>query len=375
MVSPQPMKILSIITTFTAGGAEVLVSNLSGAFAARGHESRVVALCPAALVGNDPKTEAEQREKIAAQGGSTGILSEGDRRNLIGGAIAMRRLIRAERPDVIHAHTIRAILLLALAGVSVPVVATHHNSRLSFPPLLFRLLGKTVDAYVGISDECCSLLGSQTGSEIVKIVNATGPGFLAERPRAAMRRPTELLAVGALTNQKNYPMMVEAAALAHGKCPEHPFRLRVAGNGAIRESLRQQIDLLGAGDFVELLGDCNNVAELMREADVFVNASHYEGMPIAMLEALQSALPVVATDVAGTRELVHDGQNGILVAPDDAPLFAEAICRMLDSAGDYAGMSAAALEEGRKYRLDYCAEAHLELYERLARARKAAENA
>ncbi|AKH42843.1 glycosyltransferase involved in cell wall biosynthesis [Altererythrobacter atlanticus] len=362
------MKIVSLITTFTSGGAEVLVSNLSGAFSAAGHDSLVVALCPASIVGNDTRTETEQRARIEAAGGRTGILSTGDRRNLIGGAIAMRRLLRREKPDVIHAHTIRAILLLALAGVSVPVVATHHNSRLSFPPMLFRLLGKTVSAYVGISDECCDLLASKTGTEIVKIVNATGPGFLADGPRKTMGSPAELLAVGALTDQKNYPMMIEAAAMARAKCPDRPFRLRVAGNGAIRAALQEKIDSLGAGQVVTLLGDCNNVAELMREADIFVNASHYEGMPIAMLEALQSALPVVATNVAGTRELVRDGENGILAKPGDAAIFADAICRMLSSPQDYAKMSAAALEEGRKYRLDYCAGAHLQLYERLAKA-------
>jgi glycosyltransferase involved in cell wall biosynthesis len=359
------MKILSIITTFTAGGAEVLASNLSSAFASSGHQSHVLALCPARLVGNSEQTEAELRTKVAQGGGTTGVLTNRDRRNLIAGVAAMRAVLRTEQPHVVHAHTVRALLLLKIAGASGPIVATHHNSRLSFPPLVFRLLGRKVSAYVGISDECCRLLATKSQTEVVRIVNATGPGFLAAEPRIRLRQPAELLAVGALTSQKNYHMMIEAAVLARARCPKRPFTLRIAGGGAALQALQAQIDSLGAHSFVKLLGDCNDIADRMRSADIFVNTSHYEGMPIAMLEALQSGLPVVATDVAGTRELVRHEDNGILVPPGDCRLFASALCSILEAPQSYPRMSSAALAEGRKYQLDHCAQAHLQLYERL----------
>lgn len=75
------MHILSIITSFTAGGAEVLVSNLSGAFVGAGHRSTVVALSSAAAIGNDADTEQAQRAKIAAEGGNARLLGISDRRN------------------------------------------------------------------------------------------------------------------------------------------------------------------------------------------------------------------------------------------------------------------------------------------------------
>lgn len=366
-LASEAMKILSIITTFTAGGAEVLVSNLSSAFVSRGHQSHVLALCPASIVGNSVETEAEQRAKISRGGASTEILISRGRRNLVAGVAALRRVLRKERPDVVHAHTVRALVFLKLAAASGPIVATHHNSRLSFPPMLLRLLGRTVSAYVGISDECCRLLEKESGRQIVKIVNATGPGFLADSPRTKLPRPAELLAVGALTDQKNYPMMIKAAALARQRCPERPFKLRIAGGGAALESLQALIASLGAGSVVELLGNCNDIPDRMRSADLFVNTSHYEGMPIAMLEALQAGLPVIATDVAGTCELIRHGDNGILVPPDDADLFANALCGILQAPDGYARMSEAAQAEGRKYQLEYCAQAHLQLYESLTR--------
>ncbi|BBC72704.1 glycosyl transferase [Altererythrobacter sp. B11] len=360
------MKILSIITTFTTGGAEMLVSNLSSMFVAAGHRSHVLALCPAASVGNATASEASQRARVAAGGGTTGVLPVQDRRDLIAGVRVLRAVLQTEQPDLIHAHTVRALLMLRFAGAGVPIVATHHNSRLSFPPILFRLLAPLVSAYVAISDDCQQLLASAGAGRIVKIVNATGPGFLADGPRQTSRRPATILAVGALTDQKNYPMMIEAAALARLHCSGDLFSLHIAGGGAARAALQARIDRLHANRFVKLLGACDDIDRRLQSADLFVNTSHYEGLPIAMLEALQSGLPVLATDVAGTRELICHGENGMLVAPGDARLFAETLCRMLALRPDaYARMSAAALDTGRRYRIEDCALAHLDLYERL----------
>lgn len=361
------MRIVSILTSFTAGGAEVLVSNLSGAFAGWGHCSTVVALSAASAIGNDPDMERTMRARIEEEGGDTHILPVRSRRNVAAGARALRAFVSAARPDVVHAHTARAVVMLWLAGIRCPVVLTHHNSELSFPPILFRLFDRIVGRYVGISRECAALLAAHARGPIVTIVNAAGAGFLASAPRRAIADRPTLLAVGALTAQKNYPMLIDAAARLRGMLgDERPFRLRIAGGGALLPDLDARVAGDGLAGRVELLGNRKDVAELMREADIFVNASHYEGMPIAMLEAMQSALPIVATDVAGTRELVRDGHNGVLVTPDDAAAMAHGLATLLSKPDDYGRMSAAALDEGRRYGLDACARAHLALYDELA---------
>lgn len=360
------MRIVSIITSFTAGGAEMLVSNLSGAFVRTGHESVVVALSPAASIGNDPHMERTLVDKIAHEGGTATLLGIRDRRNLPAGIVAMRRLLRAHRPDVIHAHTARALPMLWLAGVRCPVVLTHHNSKLSFPSYAFALFDRIAGAYVAIGRDCADLLRAHVRRPIASIVNAVGAGFLAEAPRSGPASPATILAVGALTDQKNYPMLIDAAVRLRRRCgARQPFRLRIVGGGALMGELEHRIARHDAGDFIELLGSRSDVARLMGEADLFVNASHYEGMPIAMLEALQSALPVVATDVAGTRELIVHKGNGLLVRPHDPEALAAAMATLLSQPDAYRRMSAAALEKGRQYELGTCARAHLDLYGRL----------
>lgn len=364
------MRIASVITSFTAGGAEVLVSNLSGAFVREGHSSAVAALSPASAIGNDPQTERIMQEKIRAAGGSDHCLGLRDRRNIIAGALSMRRFMRSFKPDVIHAHTARAIPLLWLAGVRVPVVLTHHNSRLTFSPALFRIFDLVADTYIGISEACQQLIAAHTAKPVIKIVNATGPGFLATGRRMAPAVPASILAVGALTEQKNYGMMIDAMVRTRSYCPDaQEMRLRIAGNGALKPELQRKIRESGAEDMIELLGDRSDIPELMRKADLFVNTSHYEGMPIAVLEALQSALPVVATDVAGTRELIRSGENGTLVSQNDPDAFAKAICDALSDPKTYGHLSDGALREGSKYRLEHCTNAHLDLYRRLVSSR------
>src|SRR5690606_19367349 len=116
--------------------------------------------------------------------------------------------------------------------------------------------------------ECCRLLARESGAEVVRIVNATGPGFLASEPRTELGQPVEFLAVGALTAQKNYPLMIEAAAMARARCPDRPFTLHIAGGGPALQELQSQIDLLGAHSFVRLLGDRHDIIDRMRAADV-----------------------------------------------------------------------------------------------------------
>ncbi len=361
------MKILSILTSFTVGGAEVLVSNLSNEFVRCGHHSIVAALSPAYAIGNRPETEAEMQSRIENGGGRTVQLGLMNRKNFLAGARTMRRLLKDEQPDIVHAHTARAVPMLWLAGIQVPLVLTHHNSRLPFPPSLFRFLDLVVDTYVAISVQCGELISAASRGPIAHIANGTGPEFLATSGRARINRPAALLAVGALTEQKNYKLMIEAAVKVRKRRPDLPFVLSIAGDGKLRREASDAIEALDAQEYIKLLGDRSDVSSLMQKADLFLNSSHYEGLPVAMIEALQSALPVVATKVAGTVELVRDGENGFLVPPNDPEAFAEALHLALDcSPGTYAALSNNALKEGRKYLIGNCASQHLDMYQRLA---------
>ncbi|WP_150291992.1 glycosyltransferase family 4 protein [Sphingobium estronivorans] len=357
------MRICSIITSFTSGGAEMLVCNLAEAFAGAGHEAAVFALSDAAQVGNAAETEAMMMARVRQSGARALSLGQAHRNNWIGGALALRRALRSIRPDVIHAHTARALPLIALAMPGVPVVLTHHNSRLSFPAAAFHAFNPIVHAYVAISEQCESLLSGHARKPIHRIMNAANARFQAPEPRRKAAQHPLILAVGTISEQKDYRTLLQAARpitealAAHGRT----VRICIAGGGPMLDRLKTE----AAGEPVELLGARGDVDALMRQADLFVNCSLWEGFPIALIEAAMSGLPIVATQVAGNREMVVPGFNGELVPPSDPAALARAIVAMLADDDRYAILSAGALQTARHFSIDNCAAAHLALYDEL----------
>uniref|UniRef100_UPI0035CA336B glycosyltransferase n=1 Tax=uncultured Sphingomonas sp. TaxID=158754 RepID=UPI0035CA336B len=358
------MRICSIITSFTSGGAEVLVGNLAERFTVAGHAALVLALSDAATVGNSRQTEQEMMARMRVCGVRTRSLALQNRNDWLGGAVALRRAVTAFRPDVIHAHTVRALPIIALARLRTPVVLTHHNSRLPFPAWGFRVTDFVVDAYVAISDACAAQIRRNARRPIRKILNAASTRFRAATPRDAPAANPAILAVGTVSRQKDYETLVRAArVLATQLAPRgRRAHVSIAGAGPMLGELRAFVDREGAGDVVALLGARSDVDALMRKADIFVNTSLWEGLPIAMIEATMSGLPIVATDVAGNREMVTSGVNGTLVPPSDPAAIAEALAAMIEDSVAYAALSRESLRSADRFSIESCTQEHLSLY-------------
>ncbi len=119
----------------------------------------------------------------------------------------------------------------------------------------------------------------------------------------------------------------------------HPTaRFVFAGEGPLRSKLERLCRHLGVEGAVDLLGLRKDVPDLMRRASLFVRPSYLEGMPLTVLEAMASGLPVVATPAGGTPEILHDGLQGYLVPVGDEDKLSEAIIRVLDDPGRAAEM-------------------------------------
>jgi glycosyltransferase involved in cell wall biosynthesis len=134
------------------------------------------------------------------------------------------------------------------------------------------------------------------------------------------------LAVGRLFPQKNYPMLLRSFDAARRQAGG--LRLFIAGEGPERASLERLIRELDLGRQATLLGLRDDVPDLLRAADIFVMASHYEGLGCAAVEALAVSKPVVATRVEGLRDVVLPRQTGILVEAGDVSAFASAIVEL-----------------------------------------------
>ncbi|WP_395327339.1 glycosyltransferase [Novosphingobium sp. BL-8H] len=369
--APAPrLKVWSIVNSLTTGGAEMLVASLHANFPAQGATSTIVALCDAPTLGNSAQTEARLAQEIATNGRFVSLGLD-HRRRILAGARALRRLLRHDRPDVIHAHTARALPMIALAGYRGAVVLTHHNSRLSFSPRLFRLFDRVVTHYVAISPEVADIYRRHSRRPFTLIANAPAAAFAVSAPRQTVSSPLRILSVGAISDQKNYPLLVETARTLREQMrqrrpgqqqpdPAMP-RFRIAGGGAELAEMRALVQREGLQDVVDFLGERDDVRALLADSDVFLNTSRYEGMSVAILEAFASALPVIATDVPGNRDLVESHRNG-LVAPERAHHLAAAVLRVMDTPGLHERLSQGALATGRDYTIEAATGRHIGLY-------------
>lgn len=139
-----------------------------------------------------------------------------------------------------------------------------------------------------------------------------------------------ILSIGRHTYQKGHDMMLDMWRLT--KCRQNGWRLRIVGGGEEEEELKNRIDNLGVGDSVEMIPVTNNVERQYSEASVFILTSRWEGLPLALIEAISAGLPIVCFDCeTGPRDVVEDSYNGFLIDCFDISSFANKLDYLCDN--------------------------------------------
>ena len=176
----------------------------------------------------------------------------------------------------------------------------------------------------------------------------------------------ELISVGRLRAPKDFITLARALA----RLEPGSFRASLVGDGPDRSMIEAELEQLGLGDRVRLLGDRSDVPRLLAAADVFVCSSRSEGMPVSIIEAMAVGLPVVASAVGGVPEMVDDERTGLLVAPGAAAALADALARLIGDRTLREQMGRAGRKDAlQRYDLPPFRRAHLELYARLLEER------
>ena len=175
-----------------------------------------------------------------------------------------------------------------------------------------------------------------------------------EHPWFKEGAPPVILAVGRLTDQKAFDVLIRAFSLVNKK---HHVHLLILGEGENRSDLQSLIDQLGLEQDVNLMGFVQNPYQFMAHASIFVLPSRWEGLPTVLVEALYLGLPIVATNCpGGTGEILKDGQFGRMVPVDDPLALAEAIQGTIN-----ARRSTPAAESWQPFHLDFVADRYIKL--------------
>ena len=357
------VKVLRLFSRLNVGGPSVHVILLTAGLKDRGYETRLV-------IGQESPREGNlfdlARRKgvawMAMPGLGRAVQPWDDLRALVG----LFRLMRRYRPDIVHTHTAKAGVLgrLAARAAGVPVVVhTFHGHVLrgyfgalatAFYRALERRLASLSDVVIAVSDAVKSDLVAlgvagdakirviPLGLDLEPLTAALARGSLREEAGVARGAPLVGI-VGRLAPIKDVESFLRAAAEVVEALPA--ARFAVVGDGAERTLLEDECRRLGLAARVHFHGWRRDMAEVYGDLDVVVNCSRNEGTPVALIEALAAARPVVATRVGGTPDLLGDGRRGLLVPAGDPSALAAAILETLRSPGP----AAARAREGQAY--------------------------
>jgi glycosyltransferase involved in cell wall biosynthesis len=335
---------MRIIARMNVGGPATHVVLLNAGLDRRGYDTLLV-------TGSEGASEGSLRDLAVANGLRLALIPELGReispRSDLVTLVKLYRLMRRERPHVVHTHTAKAgfvgRIAARLAGVPVVLHTFHgHVFHGYFSPARTRLflwierLGARLSSRIitispRLRDEIAQY--GVTRSERIEVIPL---GFeldaFASQPRASgdFRRSlgipvgAKLIgAVGRLVPIKNISLLLEAAALARREAPE--LRVVLVGDGELRADLEAQAAALEMTEAVVFAGWRRDLPSVYADLDAVVISSHNEGTPASLIEAMATGCPVIATRVGGVPDLVVDGETGRLVPPGDREALAAAL--------------------------------------------------
>lgn len=318
------MRILQVIQDLAPGGAERVVLSLVRGATTAGHHTEVAAT-PGPWTGEvgvpvHPLPHLERHPE-----------------RVPGGALAVRRAIRAAEADLVHAHNPGMAVLTSLAtlrGRRPPALVSFHGVADDEYAAAARILRAAALPVVACGPGVAAALAEHGVMARATVVNGVPPAPAAADRDALLcgwgHDPSAplLVCVGRLAAQKDHATAIRALADV-----EAPAVLAIVGDGPLRHELEGVAESAGVADRVVLTGARQDARAILGAADVAVLPSRWEGLPLVALEAAAAGVPLVATAARGVRELLTDGIDALVVPPGDAPAMAAAIRRVLHDPG------------------------------------------
>lgn len=308
------MKIVQVMPDFGLAGAETMVENLSCGLAAEGCDVLVISFF-------DLHTAITER--IENRGIKIKYL--GKKRGFDPSIISkMRKIIKAYQPDVIHTHRyVLPYAFLASMGFKAKRVHTVHNiaqkeqtkvgkniNRVLFryfnvvPVALSKEIQRTIQEVYGLPD-----------NRIPVVFNGIDLSRCIVKESYARKDTFTVLHIGRFMDVKNHELLLRSFARFKGQHSD--ARLQLLGDGELKENMMQLAGQLNITDAVEFAGLQSNVYPWLHNADVFILPSKFEGMPMTLIEAMGTGLPIIASNVGGIPDMLSSQKEALLIEPKE----------------------------------------------------------
>ncbi len=351
------MKILQIMPEFALAGAEVMCENLVYELKKINAEVVVVSLYDY----HSPITNRMEQEgiKVIYLNKKSGFDISMYRK--------IRKVIKTEKPDVVHTHryVMEYVIPASLfTGIKAKIHTVHNVASKEVGSIgkklhnIFFKYCKVVP--VGLTELIQRSVATEYGISVDKV-----PYILNGMPVEVYNKKNDyssaknILHIGRFSYQKNHQGLIEAFEIIHRKYPD--IILNLVGAGELEEDIKSLVVEKKLEEVICFKGLLNDVKEEMSKADIFCLPSRYEGMPMTIIEAMASGLPVVATAVGGVCDMITDGKDGLLCKniPEE---IAETLEKVIKSAELREKLGKNAVATAKEYSSENMAKKYYELY-------------
>lgn len=331
------MKKIDIITkAMISGGAERVIAQLANYFAEQNIGCRIIT--------------TDNREVMYPLNGKIEVVvigkkSDNKEIDRILRYKKIRSIVKENKPDVVLTmpEDTGIYAILALVGTGIPVYVSERNNPWVMPNVkITRFLRKVAYPFAkGVIFQT-----EMAKSFFPKCIQRKG--VVLQNPVDAARIPESYIgerkkvfaAVGRLEPQKNFPMLIKAFSDFHKE--EKEYKLVIYGEGRERGNIEELIRQLHLENVVILPGRNKDVLNCIKDCAAFILSSDYEGMPNALIEAMCMGMPVISTDCpsGGPRELIHNGENGLLIEVNNVKDMKKAMQQIIDGRSEALGKNA-----------------------------------
>ena len=369
------MKIVHVISTCGAGGAEVFVKELIKQLKFIGHDVELWVM--SRVIDTDLVNEQVLNfEKLfISELNSYDIPVKFLNKRLHKDWIKTTRNLREQyyrfKPEIVHAHLESVTFHVVKAFSSkTNIVQTIHSSVIHYPFLQKMYLQKSISRYVAISNKVRSILINSLNLKPEKIVTIYN-GIDLNKFKINRKNNTEvkkIISIGRLTKAKDYPNLFKALDILIQKLNKENIPLpsvNIVGTGEIEKELKALTKKMNLGHIVSFLGVRQDIPELLKESDIYVMSSEWEGLSISLIEALTSGIPIVATNAGSNNEVIENDVSGIIVPTKDPEALAEGIYNLIIDKDLRDRLSKEAIKRSELFAIENCAKKHVEMYKGL----------
>lgn len=354
------MKIIQMIPNFCLGGAESMCRQLAVSLKNNGHDVKAITFY---------HMDTKNTEELKKAGVEIECLNKE-----LGFSIAtikkLRAIIKEFKPDVIHTHlSASRYAFLATLGSKTPIIHTVHSVAQYESEGLSKKINKVLLKFKRVKFVALNELVQKSISEVYGIDEKNTPIVLngidlshyKPKKNRGIEKTVKIIQVASFQPVKNQVELIKAIKRLNDA--GYDCKLLLCGDGVCRPQIEATIKDLCLEDAVELAGMRTDIPDLLNQSDIFVLPSILEGMPMSIIEAMATALPIVASNVGGIPNMITDGKQGLLCEPNEKSI-GDCLERYIKDEKLREACASAALERSKDFSVENMTEGYLNLYKR-----------